>query len=196
MSTTLAGFGLRPKYNETGTVRPRAYYGGIASGYNVALYKYQPVIMNTSGVLIAATTNADIIGVFAGWEGVDATGRMIVSDQWLAGQTYTADGNMVAYVWDDPTTVYQIQADGSLAQSAIGDQADFTTATIGNGSTVGFSVATMSSTLKGAGVQGQLRVIELAPLPGIPGGNSWGDAFTIVHVSIARHEYIANKVAI
>lgn len=191
MSATLNGFGLRPKFSKTGYVRPTAYYGGIASGYSSAIYKYSPVIMATAGTLTIGTQAADILGVFAGVEYVDSTGRQIIQPYWPAAGTYASD--MVAYVWDDPNIIYDIQADGSLAQTSIGDQADFTTATVGSGNTVpGYSVATLNHTLAGAGVQAQLRILSLYPSI----ENAWGDAFTVVEVNIARNQYVANKVAI
>lgn len=191
MSATNAPFGMIPKYSLTGPVRPRCFPQGIASGYSSGLLKGQPVTMASTGVLQAATTNQDIYGIFAGWEGVDSTGRFITSNQWLASQAYSTGEIMNVYVWDDPSIVYSIQCDGSLAQSSIGDQADFTNTTAGS-TTTGLSQATISSTLGGAGVQKQLRILELDLTP----GNAWGDAYTVVHVNIARSQYIANKVAI
>ena len=192
MTATSAPFGLRPRYSMTGPVRPQAYPYGIASGYASGILKYQPVTMATTGVIQAATTNQDIIGVFAGWEGVDTTGRFITSDQWLANQAYNTGEVMNVYIFQDPTIVYSIQCDGSLAQTSIGDQADFSSG-ITNGSTVtGLSTCTISSSLKGAGTQGQLRILELTLNP----DNAWGDAYTVVNVQIARSQYVASKVAI
>lgn len=191
MTATLAGFGLKPKFHRSGIMRPTAYPAGILSGYTSAIYKYSPVIMATTGLLTVGTTNADILGVFAGVEYVDGTGRQILSPYWPASATYASD--MVAYVWDDPTITFDIQCDGSLAQTAIGDEADFTTASVGTGSTTtGYSNATISSTLKGAGTQGQLQVLGLQPSV----DNAWGDAYTVVQARIARHQYVSNKVAI
>lgn len=191
MSATNNPFGIRPKYSIVGPVRTQAYQYGIASGYNTGLLKYQPVTMNSSGNLIAATTAQDIMGVFMGWEGLDATGRWITSDQWLANQAYNTGEVMTAYIAQDPSIVYAIQCDGSLTQASIGDQADFSNITAGS-TTTGYSQCTISSTLKGVGVQGQLRIIELDLAP----DNAWGDAFTLVHVQIARLQYVANKVAV
>lgn len=191
MSTVSAPFGMVPRYSQLGPVRPQAYPYGIASGYGSALYKGMPVTMSTAGTIVQATTAQDIMGVFAGWEGVDNTGRFITSNQWAASQAYNAGEVMNAYIWQDPSIVFSIQCDGSLAQTSIGDQADFSNITAGS-TVTGYSAATISSTLKGAGVQGQLRIIELDLLQ----NNAWGDAFTVVHVQIARLQYVANKVAI
>lgn len=198
MSSTNAGFGMQPAYSETGFVRPRSYFNGIQSGYGSSILKYQPVTIS-GGFLIQATTAADFLGVFAGWEGVDSTGRHIVSDQWLAGQTYAStnpnDYNMRAYVWDDPNIFYNIQANGSVPATAIGVEADLVNPTAGS-TTTGLSSCQLNSTLKTTGVQGQLRIIELSPGPIVGDTNVWGDAFTIVHVMNARHLYVANKTSL
>ena len=58
MASTSAGFGLIPRYDERGFIRPRVYVNGIQSGYASGLLKYQPVAIS-GGYLVAATTNAD-----------------------------------------------------------------------------------------------------------------------------------------
>jgi hypothetical protein len=198
MSSTNAGFGLRPKYDEQGYVRPRVYVNGIQSGYASALLKYQPVTMS-GGFIIQASLAADWLGVFAGWEGVDSTGRHIISNQWLANQTYSSgnpgDYPMRAYVWDDPYTIYSIQANGSVPATSLGVQADFVNIASGN-TTIGMSTAQLNSSLKTTGQQGQLRILELSIGPITGDSNVWGDAFTEVRVQNARHLYVANKTSL
>lgn len=198
MASTNAGFGLRPKYDEQGYVRPRVYVNGIQSGYASGLLKYQPITMS-GGFIIQAALASDWLGVFAGWEGIDTTQRHIISDQWLANQTYStgnpADYPMRAYVWDDPYMIYSIGANGSIPATSPGVQADFVNIASGN-TTVGMSQAQLNSTLKTTGQQGQMRIIELSPGPLTGDSNTWGDAFTIVHVQNARHQYVANKVSL
>jgi hypothetical protein len=196
MSATLNGYGLRPAYSPQGMAAARRYDYGIASGYGTGILKYQPVALNSSGQLIAATAAADFLGVFAGVTYFDSSGIPHSYDQWIAGTTYESTNLMYVYVWDDPNEVFQIQADGSLAQS-IGGQVDFTSATIGSGSTVvGLSTCTASASSLTTSGQKQLRIVELAPSPAMNGVNAWGDAYTEVRVMIARSQYIANKVAV
>lgn len=190
MPTTSAPFGFVPINEATGygTRGETAYPGGITSAYNTDIYKYQPVKLTTSGVLNPAPTSADIIGIFAGVEYTDSDGKRRVSNRWLANTVAT---DVVAYVWDDPTTIYEVQADGALAQTAVGDQADVTNGSNQQGTT-GLSAATLSSTLGGAGVQKMFRVIGLSNRV----DNAWSDTYTIVRVQIAQHQYVASKVAI
>jgi hypothetical protein len=190
MTASSAPFGFIP-VNEAigyGTRGETAYPGGITSAYNTDIYKYQPVKLTTSGVLNPAPTSADIIGVFAGCEYTDATGRRKVSNYWPANTVAT---DVIAYVWDHPDTIYEVQADGALAQTAVGDQADCTNGSNQQG-TLGLSAATLSSTLGGAGVQKMFRVVGISNRV----DNEWGDAYTVVKVKIAQHQYVASKVAI
>lgn len=204
MSTVLNPYGLRPVYSPQGMAAARGYPNGIASGYATGILKYAPVALNSSGNLVLASSAADFIGVFCGVKWIDASGVPHVSDQWIAGTTYNNNSGSISagygvevQVWDDPNMVFQIQADGSLAQS-IGGQVNFTAANIGAGSaTVGLSQCTAQASSLTTSAQGQLRIVELAPQPSLVGGtNQWGDAFTEVRVMNARSQYIANKVAV
>ncbi len=191
MSTTSAPFGLDAAYHPSGQVRSTAYPNGISSGYGTSIYKGAPVLLLTTGYLNLASNVTDaVIGAFAGVEYTDpVTQRPVVSPYWGSGQTYT--GTMTAYVWDDPAIEYRVQASGAVAQTAIGDQSNFTTVTAGSTNT-GLSGAQLNATLTGSGNQGQLRITGLDPAI----DNAWGDAYTVVRVQIANHPYVANRVAI
>lgn len=203
MSTVLNPYGMRPSYNAgIGTVEATAYANGIASGYGTALLKYQPVALNSSGQIIAATAGTnDFLGVFAGVKYILADGTMKETNQWIAGTTYSSTPGQVTdtygiqvFVWDNPGIIYQIQADGSVAQ-ANGGQANLSNITNGS-TTTGLSQCTMSATVTTSG-QGQLRIVGISLPPTVNGGtNAWGDAYTEVLVQNARHQYIANKVAV
>lgn len=184
MSATSAPYGFVPLNHPTGEARAVPYT--IASGYATDIYKYQPVKLVTAGSIQAAAAGDALLGVFAGCEYVDANGVPHVSNTWPASTTAT---KIVAYVWDDPLTRFSAQADGSVATTAIGDQADESNATA-NGN--GMSQATLSATLKGAGVQGQFRIMAFEGSV----DNVAGDSFTKVVVQIAKHQLLSPAVAI
>lgn len=184
MSATSAPFGFIPVRHPLGECRARKY--AIASGYGTAMYKYQPVILNTNGTITVGTAAADIIGVLAGVEYTDANGKRVVDTKWPASTTGT---DIVAWVWDDPLVEYEVQADGAVAVTAIGDQADVTN--VGNNG-AGLSQATLSASLAGAGAQAQFRITAIAP----DIDNAAGDAYTKVYCTIARHQFVSNKVGI
>jgi hypothetical protein len=190
MSSLNQPFGLRPSFHPTGLDRAVALPNGIASGYSSGILKGQPVALNTSGNIIAATAGSAYQGAFAGQEYTDLTGRRIISNQWIASTAYQT-GSQVTYYYSDPNIVYDIQADGSLAQTSIGDQANFSNITAGS-TTTGLSQCTISTTLAGTSAVGDLRIINLTPAV----DNAWGDAYTVVQVQVSRSQYVATINAI
>ena len=190
MSSTNQPFGLVPSFHPTGLDRAVALTDGIATGYSSAILKGQPVALNSSGVLVAATAGSAYQGAFAGVQWTDTTGRFRVSNYWPASTAYIA-GSCVAYYYSDPNIVYAIQADGSLAQTSIGDQANFSNITAGS-TTTGLSACTISTTLAGTSAVGDMRIIGL--YTGVD--NAWGDAYTVVNVQVSRSQYVATINAI
>jgi hypothetical protein len=183
MSSTNAPFGLRPAYHPSGLDRATALADGIVSAYNTAILKGQPVKYVTGGVIQPAAAGDAFVGAFAGVEWTDTTGRRRVSNYWPANTAYQT-GSCVAYFYADPNIVYEIQADGSLAQTSIGDEADLSNVTAGS-TTTGLSQATLSTTLVGAGNSAQMRIINIAPYP----DNAWGDTYTIVQATISEFQF-------
>ena len=190
MSATNAPFGMRPAFHPSGLDRAQALANGIASGYGSDILKGQPVKYVTGGVIQPAAAGDAFVGAFAGVEWTDTTGRRRVSNYWPASTAYQT-GSCVAYFYNDPLIVYEIQADGSVAQTAIGDEADLSNTTAGS-TTTGLSQCTLSSTLVGAGNSGQMRIVDIAPSP----DNAWGDAYTIVRATINESQFQASVNAI
>ena len=189
MSATNAPFGMRPAFHPSGLDRAQALANGIVSAYANNILKGQPVKYVTGGQIEEVTGTEAFVGSFDGVEWTDTTGRRRVSNYWPAGTAYQT-GSCVAYFYNDPNIVYEIQADGAVAQSAIGDEANFTNLTAGS-TTTGLSQCTMNSSLAGANNVGQVRIVDLAPYP----GNDWGDAFTIVRVTVAEHQFAQVRVS-
>jgi len=190
MSATSAPFGLRPAFHPSGLDRAQALAGGIASGYSSNILKGQPVKYVTGGTIEAAAAGDSFAGAFSGVEFTDTTGRRQVSNYWPANTAYQS-GSCVAYFYNDPLIVYEIQATGSLAQSSIGDEADLSNVTAGS-TTTGLSQCTLSTTLAGAGNSAQMRIVDLAPYP----DNAWDDAYTVVRATINEAQFQASVNAI
>lgn len=193
MSSVNAPFGLRPAFFPTGLERAQALANGITSGYSTAILKGQAVQYSPNAgvilpVLDASTNSGKVAGAFAGVEWTDTTGRRRVSNYWPAS---TSGTNIVAYFYNDPLIVYEIQADGPVAQTAIGNEANFSNFTAGS-TTTGLSQMTLSASLVGSGSQGQARIVDLAPYP----DNAWGDSYTIVRVQLANTQFVAVATAI
>lgn len=186
MSATNAPFGLRPAFHPSGLDRAQALANGITSTFASNILKGQPIkYVAASGVIQPVTSTEAFSGAFAGVEFTDTTGRRRVSNYWPANTAYQT-GSCVAYFYNDPNIVYEIQADGSVAQTSVGLEANFTNLTAGSAVT-GLSQCTMSATILATTVQGQVQVLDIAPYP----DNDWGDAFTIVRVQVAKRQIAA-----
>ena len=127
-------------------------------------------------------------GITSGY--TDASGRRQINNQWPASTAFQA-GSCIAYYYSDPQIVYEVQVDATMAQTAIGDQANMSNATAGSTFT-GLSAATLSATLAGSSAVGDFRILDIAPYA----DNAWGDAFPIVRVQISRSQFVATINAI
>lgn len=189
MALTASPFGFITRKNPSGQSRATAYT--ILSGYNTDIGYGDHVILNTNGTITVGAANADTIGQFAGVQYTDATGKPTFSKMWPANTVAT---NIICYVYDDPDEVFEVQvaAGGTgYVQAAIGDQADLVAGTV-NAAT-GQSSQALNATLKGAGVQGQFRIVGFGP-DGVYDATT--NPFPTVLVQNARHQYVAVKVAI
>jgi len=130
MSATATPYGFKP-VNEIGGL---PYAGStrqikIASGYASNIYYGQVVSIVAAGTIQVVVTNGDnstpfpagTIGVFVGCTYTNpSTKQLTFSQYWPTG---TVASDAMAYVVDDYNTLFQVQADGSLAQSALGSNA-------------------------------------------------------------------------
>ena len=193
MSNVSAPFGFRLAYSPSGQSRATAYT--IAAAYGSQISYGDPVVLNTNGTITLPTATADpLLGVFAGCEYIDPTGKPTVSKRWPAAQAVLAGTTPVAYVYDDPANIYEVQATANATgyvQASIGDQTNVHPVTAGN-TVTGQSNAGLALALVGAGGQGQVRVMALADGPYDAGSN----AFPVLRVQIARHTFAAAMTAI
>lgn len=122
MTNTATPFGLRPvgKFDQ-GSLEPFRQFP-IASGYatNIATGDIVHLVDNTNVVTIEKqsatgddTTALDIAGIFMGCTYTDPVlGYTMFSQLWPSG-TVASDAR--AYVVDDPNVLFEIQADGAVA---------------------------------------------------------------------------------
>ena len=189
MSLTASPSGFALRYHPTGQSRANRYVIDVA--YATAIGFGDAVILNTNGTITVGAAALDVIGTFAGCEYIDPTGKPTTSKNWpgTAGCT-----NIFCYVNDDALNVFEAQfaaaASGDV-QAAIGDQVDLVAGT--PNATTGQSTQSLNATLKGAGVQGQFRIVGFGP-DGVYDATL--NPFPTALVQIARHQYVAVKVAI
>jgi hypothetical protein len=130
MSATATPYGFKP-VNEIGGL---PYAGStrqikIASGYASNIYYGQVVSIVAAGTIQVVVTNGDnstpfpagTIGVFVGCTYTNPSTKQLTFAQYWPTGTVASDA--MAYVVDDYNTLFQVQADGSLAQTALGSNA-------------------------------------------------------------------------
>ena len=153
MSSTSAPFGFRPSYHNSGQMRPKAYV--IASTYAANIFSGDPVKLTDNGVIQLGTSDGTrsgttdgitLLGVFAGCQYLDASGKPTISPFWPSGATGT---EIVAWVYDDPETLYDVQYDnpspGTTVQTAVGEQCDWTVASPGGSTQTGLSTTKLTA---------------------------------------------------
>ena len=189
MALTASPSGFIPRKHPTGQSRATAYT--IDAGYTTAIGYGDAVTLNTNGTVTVGAATADLLGVFAGCEYVDASVKPNESMYWpgTAGAT-----KIVAYVYDAPENVYEVQVAASgtgYVQTAIGAQADMVAGTV-NTST-GRSAQALAASLEAGGAQGQFRVVGFGP-DGIYDAST--NTYPTVLVQIAQHVFVASKVSV
>ncbi len=187
MASTASPYGFKP-VNEVGGL---PYAGSTRSfaldpaGYGTNIFNGSLVYVATTGYLQlvtadgsdgttnafpAGTTLTGAVGVFVGCSYVNAQGQTLFS------QYYPANAlNAVAFVVDDPNTVFQVQADGSLTIAALGANVTLANAqsTSTGSTTTGNSNVAVSATTKTT--TAPFRVIGF---PNMVGFSVVGDAYT------------------
>ena len=186
MSATAAPFGARAVYHPSGTIRTETFYPTVST--NAAIYKGDLVKLDgTTGVCIVSAAGDASIGVFDGCKYTDVSGKPTYSPYW-PGSTSGAT-NIEFYVITDPLTVFEVQASIAVAATAIGDSANITYAA---GSTQTGVSASYIAALTGAAAVGNWRIMGLAPYL----DNAWGDAKTIVRVTLGANQRFTQVNAI
>ena len=194
MANSNAPFGLRPvgklgsNINNEGTSKYQ-----IVSGETDVVMKGDLVKLEASGYITKSGDGDAVaaIGVFNGCFYQDPTTQKPTWSNYYPGSITVTQGTIDAYVYDDPDTLFEIQADGIIAQDKVGRNADIVYAA---GSTInGQSKTEMNSTVSGAGVAAQLRIVRICEDP----DNSdiaATDANWIVRIN--EHQYYANTAGV
>ncbi len=192
MSATSAPFGFRPSYHNSGRITAKAYV--IASGFAHNIFQGDPVKLVDAGVIELGTSDGtrsgtvggvNVLGIFAGCQYNDSTGRPSLSPFWPAN---TAGSEIIAWVYDDPAIIYDVMytnpSAGTTVQTAVGEQCDWTVASPGGSTQVGLSSTSLTAI---QATQGQFQIT------GIAGGvdNALTDAYVNVTVRINEMQYNA-----
>ena len=175
MANVDAAFGFVPIRHMSGNA-PRTNKYTIASGLAENIFKGDMVIVVSAGTITPHTaTETNNIGVFDGCSYTASDGSYVYSEYWPSGTVAT---DIIAYVYDDPYTVFKAQSAGSPAQTNIMNCCDVVA---GAGSTLtGQSGFELSGTMA-AGIA-SCKIVALYDAP----DNAFG-ANAIMEVTINEH---------
>lgn len=88
----------------------------MQSGYATALYTGDAVVLTSGYLARAADNSATICGIFAGCSYTNADSTNIpFAAYWPASQTTLGAADFIAFVWDDPGIIYEVQSDTGTA---------------------------------------------------------------------------------
>jgi len=192
MSAISAPFGFRPSYHNSGQMRPKAYT--IASTYAANIFSGDPVKLTDNGVVQLGTSDGtrsgtvdgiSLLGIFAGCQYNDASGKPTISPFWPSGATGT---EIVAWVYDDPETLFDVQytnpSAGTTVQTAVGEECDWSVASPGGSTQTGLSNCQLTAI---QATSGQFQITGFANNI----NDSLTDAYVQVTVRINEHHYKA-----
>jgi hypothetical protein len=192
MSSISAPFGFRASYHNSGQMRPKAYV--IASAYAANIFSGDPVKLTDNGVIqlgssdgtrTGTTDGVSLLGIFAGCQYLDASGKPTISPFWPSGATGT---EITAWVYDDPETLFDVQYNnpsaGTTVQTAVGEECDWTVASPGGSTQTGLSNTYLTAI---QATSGQFQITGF----GYEITDSLTDAYVVVSVRINEHHYKA-----
>lgn len=163
----------------------------ILDGYTTSIYFGDVVKIAADGTMQkdTGTTTLTPYGIFLGCRYIQpGTGYVLDSQYWPASTT--TGGLVQCKISTFLRGVFQIQADGSVPMSALGDNASIVqtagTATLGK-SRNALSAASVAGT---SGLP--LRIVDVLETP----NNAWGDAFTDVLVIFNQNQQQLNTTGI
>ena len=110
MANKDAAFGFRPVRHLTGgLIRTNEYK--IAANYGTALYHGQAVKAVAAGGIESCAAGEVVLGIFGGCFFTDPTTSKPTFSNYYPASTNASD--IVAYVYDDPRIVFEVQHDGT-----------------------------------------------------------------------------------
>ena len=163
----------------------------IASAYNTNIFYGDIVAVATNGTIVKVTnvgTNADqfpagVVGVFLGCTYTNPTLKYKLNAQYWPAGTVASDAQ--AYICDDPDALFQVQANGSVAQTALAG--NYGVVQTAGSTTTGDSAIALDTTTAGTATTLGFRLVDFVNGP----FSTVGDAYTdcIVKFNFGQHSY-------
>lgn len=165
MANTFAPFGFRQTAENIGVTTNFGYTPTpykILAAYNTAIFKGDPVILLSTGYINrAAAGTTTIAGIFDGCTYLSTSQQRTVWSPYWPGAD--ANGDVTAYIIDDPNAIFLVQVGNSTAGPGVGGPA--AQADVGANVQFGLGTGSTSSGLSGAYVDYNTAPAVTATLP-------------------------------
>tara|TARA_R100000655_G_scaffold106663_2_gene156197 strand:+ start:6353 stop:6934 length:582 start_codon:yes stop_codon:yes gene_type:complete len=193
MSSSAEPYGARP----VGTLSANGSYSGkvrhysIASGYATSIFYGDFVKLVAAGGVEkdTGTTSLTPVGIFLGCSYTDPnTNQLTFNQMWTAS---IAASDAVAYVIDDPDVIFEMQADGTGAQTVIGN--NVAVVQTAGSTTIGTSKNAVDiSTVAATTATLPIRIVDISS----KSGNTAGDSYTDLVVKFNAGHIMRNTTGI
>tara|TARA_R100000458_G_scaffold59866_1_gene72314 strand:+ start:5355 stop:5936 length:582 start_codon:yes stop_codon:yes gene_type:complete len=193
MSSSAEPYGARPvgTLSANGSFSSKVRHYSIASGYATSIFYGDFVKLVAAGGVEkdAGTTTLTPVGIFLGCSYTDPnTSQKTFSQMWTAS---VAASDAVAYVLDDPDVLFEMQADGSGAQTVIGNNVAVVQ-TAGSTSIGTSKNAIDISTVAATTATLPIRIVDISS----KSGNTAGDSYTDLVVKFNAGHIMRNTTGI
>jgi len=192
MATTAAPYGLRP----INLIGGQLFAGStrqikIASGYSTNIFFGDIVALSSSGVIVKVTNvgsaadqfPAGVVGVFLGCTYTDPNLKYKLNNQYWPTGTVASDA--MAYVCDDPDTLFQVQASAAVVQSDLGT--NFPVVQTAGSTTTGNSKIALNAAGGATTSTIGFRLVDFVDGPFSTIGDTYTDC--IVKFNFGQHSY-------
>jgi hypothetical protein len=182
-------FGLRPIGNLSATGAQKQYGYEIADNQAGTIFQGDLVALSAGFITrFLPATHTAAVGVFNGCNYVDPTTGKPTFKNFYPGSVNITTGKIIADVIDDPSQLFLIQCDASIAAADIGKNADV----IGTGGSTTTGVSTMELNSSTLAVTAALN-LKTVGLYNVPSNEIGTNA--VVVVKINEHVYGSAGVA-
>ena len=192
MSSSATPYGARPvgTLSTNGSFSGKVRHYSIASGYATSIFYGDFVKLVAAGGVEkdTGTTACTPVGIFLGVSYTDPnTSQKTFSQMWTAS---VVASDATAYVIDDPDVLFEMQADGTAAQTVIGNNA--AVALTAGSTSIGTSKNVVDISTIAVTATLPIRIVDISS----KSGNAAGDSYTDLVVKFNAGHIMRNTTGI
>lgn len=115
MANVDSPMGFKPRRKVGGGAPGQANAYPLASAYSSNIFTGDAVVLSSGKVQVATASSDGLQGVFAGCQYTASDGSIVFSPYWPASTVTSGSVDAVAFVYDDPDTIFEAQVSDDVA---------------------------------------------------------------------------------